>query len=108
MGGVTAPPHPPPTLFSGCQPEVLCGGDGRILAVGQDARELASPRDELVELEGRALPGLGDAHVHLDELVQLRSGLNLHGTTSLAEVLGQVRKASLFSYATVRRPVDVR
>lgn len=94
MGGVTAPPHPPPTLFAGCRPEVLCGGDGRILAVGQDARELASARDEVVELEGRALPGLGDAHVHLDELVQLRSGLNLHRTTSLAEVLEQVRTVS--------------
>jgi len=94
MGDVRAPTHLPATLFSGCQPEVLCGGAGRILAVGPDARALASAGDKVVELEGTALPGLGDAHIHLDELVRLRSGLNLHGTTSLAEVLAQVRKVS--------------
>lgn len=89
MGSVKA--KPPTVLFSGCQPAVLCGADGRILAVGEAAEELTSSPGRVVELEGAALPGLGDAHIHLDELVQLRSGLNLHGTTSLPEVLAMVR-----------------
>jgi hypothetical protein len=49
---------------------------------------------DLVELEGSALPGLGDAHIHLDELVRLRIRLNLHHTKSLAEVLESVRLAA--------------
>jgi len=64
------------------------------MAVGPAARSLLPARARVVQLEGRALPGLGDAHLHLDELVQLRSGLNLHSTTSLGEVLDQVRHAS--------------
>ncbi|WP_238547297.1 amidohydrolase [Actinoplanes friuliensis] len=39
--------------------------DGRILAVGEEAREFAGPRTEVVELRGRLLlPGFQDAHVH--------------------------------------------
>jgi len=39
--------------------------DGRIVAVGADAAELAGPRTEIVDLDGRMLlPGFQDAHVH--------------------------------------------
>jgi len=39
--------------------------DGRILAVGPGARQLAGPRTERVDLAGRLLvPGFQDAHVH--------------------------------------------
>lgn len=86
--------HPPGTLFAGCAPEVLCGGEGRILAVGPEARAQAPPGVAVVELDGQTWPGLGDAHIHLDELVQLRVGLDLRATTSLAEVLERVRRAS--------------
>lgn len=82
------------TLFAGCNPEVLCDGRGRILAVGEDARAMAAAGAEVVELEGRTLPGLGDAHIHLGELVRLRIGLNLHQTRSLEDVLDCVRRAA--------------
>src|SRR5690606_10678667 len=39
--------------------------DGRIVALGSDARELVGPRTEVVDLAGRLLvPGFQDAHVH--------------------------------------------
>jgi hypothetical protein len=83
-----------PTLYVGCEPNVLCDGEGRIVAVGREANAAASDDVMRVELEGRALPGLGDAHIHLDELVLLRVGLDLHGTGSRQEVLATVRMAS--------------
>ena len=53
-------------------------GDGRILAVGPRARDLAGPRTERIDLAGRLLaPGFQDSHVHAVfgglELGQLRS-----------------------------------
>jgi predicted amidohydrolase YtcJ len=40
-------------------------GHGRILAVGPEARELAGPRTERVDLAGRLLaPGFQDSHIH--------------------------------------------
>jgi predicted amidohydrolase YtcJ len=40
-------------------------GNGRILAVGPEARELAGPRTERVDLAGRLLaPGFQDSHIH--------------------------------------------
>lgn len=51
----------------------------------------------VVQLEGQAWPGLGDAHIHLDELVLLRVGLDLRGTGSLEGVLEQVRRAAQVS-----------
>ncbi|HUY24228.1 MAG TPA: amidohydrolase family protein, partial [Candidatus Saccharimonadales bacterium] len=83
-----------PTLYVGCEPSVLSDRDGRIVAVGASARDSATGDFKVVELEGRALPGLGDAHIHLDELVLLRLGLDLHRTGSRHEVLEAVRAAS--------------
>ncbi|MGA9919670.1 MAG: amidohydrolase [Candidatus Dormiibacterota bacterium] len=84
----------PTTLFLGCEPNVLCDGLGWIVEVGAEARRSAPPGTRVVELEGSTLPGLGDAHIHLDELVLLRVGLDLRQTSSMAEVLDQVRGAA--------------
>lgn len=84
----------PHRLFLGCDPNVLCDGRGRIVAVGHSARTAAPTDANVVELEGRALPGFGDAHIHLDELVLLRVGLDLRPTSSLQEVLASVRHAA--------------
>lgn len=84
----------PSTLYAGCEPSVLCDREGRIVAIGPEAKAAASGEVKMVELEGRALPGLGDAHIHLDELVLLRLGLDLHTTCSRQEVLEAVRAAS--------------
>jgi predicted amidohydrolase YtcJ len=46
-----------------CQPVAV--GDGRILAVGPRARDLAGPRTERIDLAGRLLtPGFQDSHIH--------------------------------------------
>jgi predicted amidohydrolase YtcJ len=82
------------TLYVGCEPNVLADREGRIVAVGPEACAGASGDATVIELEGRALPGLGDAHIHLDELVLLRLGLDLRRTISREEVLDSVRVAS--------------
>jgi hypothetical protein len=94
MANVSQQIDAPPTLYVGCEPSVLCDRRGRIVAVGPDAVAAAGGDATAVELEGRALPGLGDAHIHLDELVLLRLGLDLHRTGSRQEVLEAVRAAS--------------
>ena len=48
----------------------------------------------MVELEGRARPGFGDAHIPLDELTLLRVGLDVHWTRSRQEVIDKVRAAA--------------
>jgi predicted amidohydrolase YtcJ len=45
--------------------QAVAVGDGRILAVGPAARDLAGPHTERVDLAGRLLvPGFQDAHIH--------------------------------------------
>jgi len=94
MADVSRHIYAPPTLFVGCEPSVLCDRGGRIVAVGPDAIAAAGTEGKVVELEGRALPGLGDSHIHLHELALLRLGLDLHRTRSRQEVLDMVRAAS--------------
>lgn len=91
---MTSHSGPPARLFVGCEPNVLCDGGGRIVAVGAAARAGAPVDAAVTELQGRVLPGLGDAHIHLDELALLRVGLDLHRSRSLADVLDAVRKAA--------------
>jgi predicted amidohydrolase YtcJ len=79
-------------LFAGCRPEVAAGRDGRILAVGAGAREAAGSGAEVVELEGRALPGLADAHLHLESLARLKMEVDLAGARSLGDALARVRR----------------
>jgi predicted amidohydrolase YtcJ len=71
---------------------VAAGADGRILAVGPGAAAAAGPGAEIVRLAGRALPGLADAHVHLEALARLKMDVDLSGTRSLAEALARVRR----------------
>jgi predicted amidohydrolase YtcJ len=79
-----------PTLFAGCEPEVAAGVDGRILAVGASARAAAGRNAEVVRLHGRALPGLIDAHIHLEGLADQQLMLDLTATTTLAETLARI------------------
>lgn len=92
-GRVAERHRPEPVLFRGCSPEVLAGPDGRILAVGTAAGRMGSSA-RVVELAGRALPGLGDAHIHLDELVRLRLSLDLTEVRTVGELLRRVRARS--------------
>jgi predicted amidohydrolase YtcJ len=46
----------------------------------------------VVELSGRTLPGLTDAHIHLESLARLRIEVDLGGARSLAEALSTVRR----------------
>jgi predicted amidohydrolase YtcJ len=87
-----APLSPRARLFAACQPEVAAGPDGRILAVGTGARAAAGSTAEVVRVAGRALPGLADAHVHLESLARLRIEVDLGGARSLTEALTRVRR----------------
>jgi hypothetical protein len=77
-------------LFAGCEPEVAAGPDGRIVAVGPGARAVAGRGAEVVRLRGRALPGLIDAHIHLEGLADRHMTLELTGSSSLEEALARV------------------
>jgi predicted amidohydrolase YtcJ len=46
----------------------------------------------VVELCGRTLPGLADAHIHLESLARLKIEVDLSATRSLAEALAVVRR----------------
>ena len=82
--------RPRVALFAGCEPEVAAGPDGRILAVGGGARAAAGRTAEVVRLHGHALPGLIDAHIHLEGLADRNLNLDLTGTASLEETLKRV------------------
>jgi predicted amidohydrolase YtcJ len=77
-------------LFSGCEPEVAAGVDGRILAAGEGARSAAGRQARVVQLRGRAWPGLIDAHVHLEGLADRHLTLDLTGLSSLEEALTRI------------------
>jgi predicted amidohydrolase YtcJ len=82
-------------LFAGCSPEVACGVDGRIIAVGANARDAAGRKAEVVRLRGTAWPGLIDSHIHLEGLADTKLTLDLGGARSLAEVLARVKAWSM-------------
>lgn len=81
-----------PRLFAGCRPEVACDPQGRILAVGGGARDAAGAGAEVVGLAGRALPGLADAHVHLEAMARLRMEVDLSTARSAGDALARVRR----------------
>ena len=67
--------------------------DGRIVAVGDDAqmKPLVGRTTKRVDLEGRAVvPGLTDAHVHVESLGASLENLDLVGATSLDEACRRV------------------
>jgi hypothetical protein len=71
--------------------------DGRIVAVGGDAEVsgLAGPKTRRVALDGRAIvPGLTDAHVHVEGIGEALETLDLVGAATLDEALARVRDAA--------------
>ena len=81
-----------PRLFAGCRPEVACTPEGHILGIGPAARATAGPDADVIEVRGRALPGLADAHIHLEGLARLKLEVDLTGTRSLEDALARVRR----------------
>jgi predicted amidohydrolase YtcJ len=72
--------------------------DGRVVRVGddKDVKALVGPRTQQIDLAGRTvLPGLTDAHVHVEGLGRSREILNLVGVTTLAEAVKRVESAAL-------------
>jgi predicted amidohydrolase YtcJ len=82
--------NPRSVLFAGCNPEVAAGPDGRIIGVGVGARSAAGREAEVVNLRGRALPGMIDSHVHLEGLADQHMTVDLAGATSLEDALTRV------------------
>jgi len=67
---------------------------GDRIAGGVGVHEAALPSPETVDLGGRCvLPGFTDSHVHFPTWALARHDVELHGCTSLAEALYQVRSA---------------
>jgi predicted amidohydrolase YtcJ len=70
---------------------------GRIAALGTDAelRALVGPSTRRVDLRGAlVLPGLTDAHVHVEGLGTARESLDLVGASTLDEALARVAAAA--------------
>lgn len=78
-------------LFRGCEPAVAAGVDGRILAVGDAATNLARDAD-VADLHGRAHPGFADSHVHLGWTARQRMTLDLTGAVDAADAVQRVRR----------------
>ena len=71
--------------------------EGRVLAVGSDAavEALAGPRTRRLALRGATvLPGLTDAHLHVEGLGASLEQLDLAGVPSLAEARERARRAA--------------
>ena len=67
--------------------------DGRIVAVGGDAdvRAFQGPKTRVVDLAGGSVvPGLSDAHVHVEGIGQAAESLSLVGAASLQEALDRI------------------
>ncbi|HET8644495.1 MAG TPA: amidohydrolase [Vicinamibacteria bacterium] len=70
---------------------------GRIVALGTEAelKPLLGPRTRRLDLAGAlVLPGLTDAHVHVEGLGTARESLDLVGAATLAEALARVSAAA--------------
>src|SRR5256885_13703733 len=71
--------------------------DGRIVAVGDEAQvePFVGPATKRIDLAGRAVvPGLTDAHVHVESLGESLETLSLAGVSSLDEALERIRAAA--------------
>ena len=70
----------------------LAIGEGRVLAVGDRAREHVTDRTRVLELPAgaAAVPGLWDAHAHLAGLGKALQRVDLVGAASFAEVVERV------------------
>jgi predicted amidohydrolase YtcJ len=52
----------------------------------------AGPGADVVRVRGRALPGLTDAHIHLESLARMKIEVDLEATRSLEDALARVRR----------------
>jgi predicted amidohydrolase YtcJ len=69
--------------------------DGRILALGDDLRELRGPRTRVVELNGRAVvPGFVDSHVHFGSYALSLEQVDLNGAATLQDGLALLGTAA--------------
>ena len=76
---------------------IAISGD-RIVFVGDDAgaRKRRGPNTRWIDLGGKAvLPGLVDAHGHLDNFGRMLEEVQLLGTTSREDVLARVREVQV-------------
>ncbi|HEX4212774.1 MAG TPA: amidohydrolase [Candidatus Dormibacteraeota bacterium] len=80
----------PATWFRGASIEVVTDSGGRIVAAGPGAGDAAPRSIRVVELRGELLPGLHDAHLHLDGLVGSKLGVELEGCSTRGEALARV------------------
>jgi hypothetical protein len=74
--------------------EAVLVDQGAVVAVGSDpaVRRSAPTGTEVVSLAGRlVLPGLIDAHLHLDDLTLLREGLDLTEVRGLDDLVARLR-----------------
>ena len=68
--------------------------DGRILAVGEagEMRSLIGPATRRIDLpRATVVPGLGDAHVHVESIGDALEHIDLVGAATLKEAVGRVR-----------------
>ncbi|TQV76759.1 amidohydrolase [Aliikangiella marina] len=84
---------------SGWQPDAqaIAIDDGLIVAVGtnQVIRQMATAQTQIVDLEGATvLPGFHDSHVHIAELGQILSRINLIDVKTPQEAIDQLLKAT--------------
>lgn len=79
------------------RPLAIAVRDGRIAAIGSEGelRALVGPRTRRLDLSGAlVLPGLTDAHVHVEGLGTARESLDLVGAATLEEALARVAAAA--------------
>jgi hypothetical protein len=76
--------------------EAVAWRGNRIVAVGSEAEaRAAAPRAEVLRVEGGlVVPGLTDAHGHLESLGRALTTVDLVGTRSYDEVVARVREAA--------------
>ncbi len=82
-------------LSRGRYAEALLAVDGIIRAVGANAAVAACvpAGAETIDAEGRTIvPGFNDSHCHLMTLGQNLEEIQLHGASSIAEVIERVRR----------------
>ncbi|HEX5198543.1 MAG TPA: amidohydrolase [Actinoplanes sp.] len=80
-------------VFAGGEPrpDQVAVRDARIVALGDDVREMIGPRTEVVDLRGRLLlPGFQDAHIHAVMGGVELGQCDLTGTTDVVEYLRRV------------------
>ena len=79
------------TFFKGCQPEIVAGPDGSILAVGRGAGAIAGRDAEIIEVpDATTLAGLHDSHLHLEWLALRKTNLEVQSARTRRAVLAAV------------------